>query len=175
MAISRQQKEEQVSSLKASLEAANLTVLVDYQGLSVAEMQELRSLLAEQDSSLKIVKNNLIKLACEQIDALKGVDASLFAGPTALAFGQDEVAPAQVLAKFAKANPALEIKAAINQLGEVLDQSEVLRLAALPAKPQLQAQLVGTLAGSLSGLVRVLNGNISNFVQLTRAIRDQKA
>ena len=176
MAISRETKEAQVKQLSERLGSSTLTVLADYKGLSVEAMQQLRAELNAQGSAFQVAKNTLIRLALQQVPTLRGVDASLFAGPTGLVFGfEDEVTVAQVLAKFAKTNPALEMKVAINSQGEVLDKTEVARLAALPSKVQLQAQLVGTIAAPLSGFVNVLAGNLRGLVQIFNQLKEQKA
>ena len=167
MAITRQQKEDQVRQLSQEFGRSKLTVLVDYQGLSVAEAQELRHLLQAQGSSIKVAKNNLIKLAANQHEAFAELDKAIFSGPMALAFGfEDEVAPAQVVANYAKQHRALEIVGAISADGSFMTAEAVKQLASLPSKQQLQGQLVGTIAAPLTGFVNVLAGNLRGLVQV---------
>ncbi len=176
MAISRETKENQVKQLTQRLADSALVVITDYKGLSVQAVQQLRSELGQQGSAFQVAKNTLIQRALAQVPALKDADAGLFSGPTGLAFGfEDEVTVAQVLAKFAKTNPALEMRAAINARGEVLDAVEVARLAALPSRNQLEAQLVGTIAAPVSGFVNVLAGNLRGLIQVLKGLSEQPA
>ncbi len=176
MAISREAKETQVKALSAKFAKSELTVLADYTGLSVAEMQELRALLKAEDASFQIAKNSLIKLAAANTSALASMDMNLFDGPTALGFGYgDEVTVAQVLARFGKTHTALQLKAAITADGQVLDAVAVNQLALLPSRDQLLGQLVGTLAAPISGFVRVLGGNLTGLMNVINQIKEAKA
>lgn len=167
MAITREQKEAQVKQLVLEFNRSKMTVLADCQGLSVADVQELRGLLKEQSSGMKVAKNNLVKLAASKSEGLKNIDANIFTGPMALIFGyEDEVAPAQVVANFAKKHSALEILRGIDAEGNLLEADSVKQLASLPSKQQLQGQVVGTMAAPISGFVRVLGANISGLVQV---------
>ncbi|HEV2412860.1 MAG TPA: 50S ribosomal protein L10 [Candidatus Saccharimonadales bacterium] len=170
MAITRQKKEELVSELNDLLTNSKLTVLARYEGLNVAQMQALRRAARENGTKIKIVKNRLVKVATPQVAHLKDIDTSVFTGQLLYAFNdQDEVAPAQVLATFAKANPALEFVAGLTNDGKLLDQSEVVALASLPTKDQLRAQLVGTLSAPLTGFMGVLSGNIRGVLNVLSA------
>ncbi len=172
MAISREDKEKQVADLADKLGRSKLTVLADYKGLSVAEMEAMRADLRAQDSRFQIAKNSLIKIAAEQAGILKQVDASVFDGPSGLAFGfNDEISIAQALDKFALAHPALEIRGAINADGVWLTAEEVKVFANLPSKEQLLAQLVGTLAAPVTGFARVLAGNITGLINVLNAVQ----
>jgi len=167
MAITREKKEAQVKQLVSEFDRSKMTVLADYQGLSVADVQELRGLLKEQSSGMKVAKNNLVRLAASKSEGLKKVDPNIFIGPVALIFGyEDEVAPAQVVANFAKKHPTLEILRAVDADGNVLEAERVKHLASLPSKQQLHGQVVGTMAAPISGFVRVLGANISGLVQV---------
>ena len=173
MAITRQKKEELVSELNDLLTNSKLTVLARYEGLNVAQMQELRRTARENGTTIKIVKNRLVKVATPQVAHLKDIDTTVFAGQLLYAFNaHDEVAPAQTLAAFAKTNPALEFVAGITDDGTLLDQGEVTALASLPTKDQLRAQLVGTLAAPLTGFVGVLTGNIRGVLNVLQARAD---
>jgi len=172
MAISRAKKEEIVANVSDLLDGARMTVVMDYRGLTVKQMQELRRNAKEQDVSITVAKNRLVKLALSQNDSLKTVDTTVFTGQIGLAFGNsDEVAPAQVLANFAKDNPSLELLAAFNADGEEFDASQVAELAKLPSKDVLRGQVVGTIAAPLSGFVNVMQGNIRGLVQVLNAHR----
>lgn len=176
MAITREAKEKQLSELTDSLSSSQLSVLCDYRGLSVADIQELRSALKLQGSSFKVIKKTLIKKALGDSKLLKDAEALDMEGQLGLAFGfDDEVSVAQVLAGFAKTHSALEIKAGINQEGLLLSAEEIGHLSTLPSKGELRARLVGTIAAPMSGLVRVLEGNISGLVRIFDQLRQQKA
>lgn len=167
MAITREQKEQVIARVKDALKRSKLTVLVDYRGLSVADTQALRRRLKEQAVDYTVAKNTLVKRALKDSEAFKDTDAELLAGPVALAFGfEDEVAPAQGLAKFAKDHPELEIKGAIDAAGTILTAEEVNRLAVLPSQEQLRAQVVGTIAAPLAGFANVLAGNVRGLLNV---------
>ena len=173
MAITRQKKEELVSELNDLLTNSKLTVLARYEGLNVAQMQQLRRSARENGTKIKVVKNRLVRVATPQVSTLKDVDTSVFTGQLLYAFNdQDEVAPAQALAAFAKTNPALEFVAGITDDGKLLDKSEVTALASLPTKDQLRAQLVGTLSAPLTGFMGVLSGNIRGVLNVLQARAD---
>ena len=176
MAITREQKEAQIAQLVEDFGKAKMTVLANYQGLSVEEMQELRRELHAQDSNFRVIKNTLIQLAATKHSPFKDIDSSVFDGPIGLAFGyEDEVAPAQVIAKFAKAHPQIEFVCALNESGEYFDAEQIQRLAELPSKEQLLGQLVGTIAAPLSGFITVLSGNMRGIVQVLSQFRDQQS
>lgn len=176
MAISRETKEAQVKQLAEDFDKSKLTVVADYQGLSVADIQQLRANLKEQGSNLRVIKNSLIKQAVKEHKNFKDLNTDLFAGPVALAFGfEDEVAPAQILANFAKDHEALEMTGALSADGEVMSAEQIKHLASLPGKKQLQAQLVATIAAPMSGLVNVLQGNLRAVAQVINAYLQTKA
>jgi large subunit ribosomal protein L10 len=108
--------------------------------------------------------------AIEQSDKLKAIDTGVFNGMLLYAFNnEDEVAPAQAIARFAKTNPTLEFVGAITEAGIFIDASDVQALASLPAKEQLRAILVGTIAAPLSGFVNVLAGNVRGILNVLQA------
>jgi large subunit ribosomal protein L10 len=170
MAISRQKKETQVEELVALLSSAKLTVMAKYQGLSVKELQSLRRAAREADVSIKVVKNRLVRVALGQTENLKNIDTTNLQGQLLYAIGSsDEVAPAQVLAKFAKEHEALQLIGAIEATGSMLAEADVKALASLPTKEQLRGMLVGTLAAPLSGFVNVLAGNVRGVMNVLNA------
>ncbi|MBI3984045.1 50S ribosomal protein L10 [Candidatus Microgenomates bacterium] len=171
MAISRETKQQQVAQMTDALAKSRLTVVADYKGLTVAQMQALRGELKAENSAVQIAKNNLIKLALSQAKVAPPT-ADLLTGPSALAYGYaDEVTVAQIIAKFGKEYPALQIKAGLTAEGNWLSAEEVKHLASLPNHEQLLGQLVGTLAAPVSGFVRVLAANISGLVNVLNNIK----
>jgi large subunit ribosomal protein L10 len=173
MAKTRAQKEQDVQALADSFQNRKIAVLTDYRGLTVAAVTELRNNLREAGVSYKVAKNTLVKVALADT-RLKDLDTSLFAGPMAIAFGDDEAATAKAVYDFAKANPALEILGAIDEAGTILSVEQVQALAKLPSREQLTAQVVGTIAAPLSGFVRVLNGNLTGLLYALNAIGESK-
>ena len=174
MAKTRAQKEEAVASLAAAFEGSKLAVLTDYRGLDVPGIDALRAKLREAGIPYTVAKNTIAKIAIAQTSR-KPEDTAVFAGPVAIAFGQDEVEAAKIVCEFAKTNDALEVLGAIDEAGNVLSAEAVLALSKLPSREQLIAQVVGTIAAPLSGFVRVLNGNISGLVYVLKAIEEAKA
>lgn len=174
MALSQEKKQAVIANLVEHLSSTKMTVMAEYTGLTVKEAQELRILARENGTTLVIVKNRLAKVAISQVESLKDADTSSLQGQLMYAFNpEDEVAPAQVLANFAKEHPSVVLKSAIDAGGEVMDESQVNQLAALPSKEQLRGQLVGTIAAPLSGLVNVLSGNIRGLVNVLNAREQQ--
>jgi large subunit ribosomal protein L10 len=170
MAITRQVKETQVAELAELLGSAKLTAFAQYQGLSVKDLQSLRREAREAGVTIKVVKNRLVRVALGQNEQLKNVDTSLLQGQLLYAVSaDDEVAPAQVLAKFAKTHDALQLIGAIDAAGTLMEQVDVKALAALPTKDQLRGMLVGTIAAPLSGFVNVLAGNVRGVLNVLNA------
>lgn len=170
MALTRQKKEEIVADIKELLEGSKLTVVASYPGTSVKSMQELRRSAKQSGTSVKVVKNRLVKKALEQSEKLKNIDAGALKGQLLYAFNdQDEVAPAQSLAAFAKTNPSLQFVGAIDADGKLISADDVKALADLPSKEQLRAQLVGVFNAPLSGFVGVLSGNIRGVLNVLSA------
>jgi len=155
MAVTRAEKQTELQDLEAAFERTESAILVDYRGLKVPEVTELRRQVRGAKASYKVVKNTLAKRA------LKGTKfeplTEHFAGTTAVAYaGEDPVALAKVLTTFAKTTPALRIKAAVVQ-GRAIKPAEVTDLASLPGKPELYAKLLFLLQAPMVQLVSVLN------------------
>jgi large subunit ribosomal protein L10 len=155
MAVTRAVKEEELQDLEQAFKDTDSAILVDYRGLKVPEVTELRRQIRVARGKYKVVKNTLARRA------LKGTSfeslTEQFVGTTAVAYsGGDPVALAKVLTTFAKATPALQIKAAVVQ-GRAIKPAEVTDLASLPGKPELYAKLLFLLQAPMVQLVSVLN------------------
>lgn len=174
MAKTRAQKEADVARLSELLSASKLAVLTDYRGLDVPSINQLRSELRQAGITYLVTKNTLVRRAIKEAPQ-KETDTSVFGGPMAIAFGSDEVDAAKIVYDFAKQNEALEIIGAITDEGNLLTRAEVVALAKLPTREQLTGQLVGTIAAPLSGLVRVMNGNVTGLVYALNAIGEIKS
>ena len=161
MAISKDKKQQLVADLNEILSDAKMTVFAKYQGLSVSELQELRHLARENNVKVKVVKNRLVRVAMGEIAVYKDTDTSALEGQLLYAISNDdEVAPAQVLAKFAKEHQALELKGAFSAEGKSLNEQEVMELSKLPSKDQLIGQVVNMLTGTVNDVTNALSGNL---------------
>lgn len=174
MAKSRQQKQETIDVLASSLKEAKAAVFANFQGLTVAKMEELRAKCREQNIECIASKKTLVRIALEQ-SGIGSVDTKSFEGGIATFIGKDdEVAPAQIVAQYAKDVDAVTIFGGILE-GQFINEAKVKALSALPSKPQMLAKLVGTLNAPISGFANVLAGNLRNFVGVLNAIKEKKA
>jgi len=161
MAISKDKKQQLVADLNELLSDAKMTVFAKYQGLTVKEMQELRAAARENNVKIKIVKNRLVRVAMKEIAVYKDTDTNALEGQLLYAVSnEDEVAPAQVLAKFAKDHAALELKGAFSGEGATLNESDVIELSKLPSKEQLIGQVVDMLLSPVNDVTNGLSGNL---------------
>lgn len=156
-----EQKQQIVSDIADKLKASKSTIVVDYRGLSVSQVTELRKQLREAGVEFKVFKNSMTRRAAE-VAGLSGLNDAL-TGPNAIAFSnEDVVAPAKILNDFAKKNEALEIKAGVIE-GNIASVEDVKALAELPSRE-----------GLLSMLLSVLQAPIRNFALATKAVAEQK-
>lgn len=173
MPKTKQKKEQDIQALVESLKTAKSAVFANFQGLKVSESEELRGLCREQNIDYTATKKTLMKKALN--DAGYDVDIKAFQGGVAAVFGkEDEVAPAQVIANFAKDHEIVEIFGGILE-GKFIDSAKVKELSKLPSKHQLLGQLVGTLNAPVSGFVNVLAGNMRGLVNVLNGIKEAKA
>ena len=165
MAISRDKKLALVSELTDLLASSKMTVFAQYQGISVAELQALRAAAREAGVVVKVAKNRLVRVALSATDNLKDVDSSLLSGQLLYAMSDsDEVAPAQVLDKFAKEHPALQFVGAISGEAAVLGVEEVKSLAGLASKEQLIAEAIAQLLSPVHDTTNALSGNLHGLL-----------
>ena len=154
MAISRDKKNTLVADLTELLNNSKMVVYAKYEGLTVAELQELRKLARESGVKIKVVKNRLVKVAMKEIAAYKNTDVSALTGQLLYAVGSDEdFDAAKVLAKFAKTHAKMELVGGFNAEGTTLSTEEVKTLGSLPSKNELIAQVVDTLLSGINGIV----------------------
>ena len=157
-------KQAQVAETVELLKKTQTGVLVDYRGLNVAEDTELRNKLREANVKYFVIKNKILKRAVDEI-GLAGLDEVLH-GPTALAVSEeDAVAPAKVLADFAKTNEKLEIKGGFMD-GAVMSLDEVKKLAATPNFETLISKMMGSLLSPISGMARLLATVVDGGVEI---------
>ena len=161
MAITRDKKQTLVAEMNELLANSKMTVFAEYQNLSVADIQELRKLSRESGVTIKVIKNRLVRVALESIETYKTTDKTGLNGQLLYAISSgDEVAPAQVLDKFAKTHEALVIKGAFSGEGVNLSDTEVKALAKLPSKNQLIAEVVAQLLSPVHDITNALSGNL---------------
>jgi large subunit ribosomal protein L10 len=168
-----EEKKKVVQELTDKVKSAQSIVLADYRGLTVEQDTALRNALRAAGVEYKVVKNTLTSLAMKE-NGLEGLDTFLN-GPTAMALSStDVVAPAKVLAEYAKKFEKLELKVGVVE-GKIIDVEGVKALAELPSKEVLIAKVLGSFNAPISGLVNVLNGNVRGLVVALNAIAEQKA
>lgn len=161
MALTKDQKQSVVNDVTALLGESKLTVAAAYQGTGVKALQELRRSAKANGTTIKVVKNRLVIKAAQSNEQLKDVDTSALKGQLLYAFNtEDEVAPAQVVAEFAKKNPTLQFVGAITADGHFMSSEDVKALAGLPSKNELIAQVIATLASPLNDVTNALSGNL---------------
>jgi large subunit ribosomal protein L10 len=168
----RKDKEAVVAEAVRLLSESESLFVSDYRGLTVGEMTELRGELRARGARVKVLKNTLTRRAAAETQREDIVE--FLSGPTAITFcGDDPVGPAKALMDYAKTHPALEVRGGVLQ-GSIIDVDGVRQLASLPPRDVLVAQVVGTLAAPMTGLVTVLQGTISGFVRALQQVADQK-
>ncbi|TDW16735.1 LSU ribosomal protein L10P [Breznakia blatticola] len=155
-----QAKQELVTEISDKFKNSSSSVIVEYRGLSVAEVTELRRELREEGVDFTVYKNSMVVRAAE--DAGYGDLKESLTGPNAFAFSEDAVAPARVLAKFAKTHSALVIKAGVVE-GEVVGIDTITKLSKLPNRD-----------GMISMFLSCLQAPIRDFACVVSAVRDQK-
>ena len=159
--VIREEKVQAVNEIASKLRSSQTTVIADYRGLNVAQVTELRKQLREAGVEVVVLKNTLTRLATAK-ENLTELDQYL-TGPNAIAFSENDViAPAKIIAEFAKKNDKLEIKGGVIE-GKVVSADDIKALAALPSRE-----------GLLSMLLSVLQAPMRNFALAVKAVAEQK-
>lgn len=172
MALRLEQKEEIVAELNLAAQSALSAVISDYRGLTVSEMTDMRVKARATGVYLRVVRNTLVKRALEGTDFECLSDA--FIGPTMLAFSQEEPgSAARLIKEYSKEFDALEVKA-LSIGGELLDVSQLERVAKLPTKEEAISQLMSVIQAPVIKLARTLNEVPAQFVRTLAAVRDYK-
>lgn len=156
-----QAKQESVDAVTAKLRESATSVVVDYRGLNVAQVTELRKQLREAGIEFQVLKNSLLRRAAAAAELTELNE--VLTGPSAIAFSVDDVvAPAKILNDFAKKNDALELKGAVVE-GRVIGVQEVKALAELPSRE-----------GLLSMLLSVLQAPVRDFALAVKAVAEKE-
>jgi len=172
MAMSYQAKQAMVAEVSEMAGRAHSAVLAEYRGLTAGQMDQLRVNAREGGAYLKVIKNNLAKLA------LKGTDyecmSDAFVGPLVLGFSlEDPGSAARVVSDFRKDNEALKVMA-ISFNGQLLPGEQLDRLAKLPTRDEALSQLMRAMKGPIDKLARTTREPVAQFSRTVAAVRDQK-
>ncbi len=172
MPLTRQQKETRVEEVGSDISSAAGVVFLAYDALTIADGNELRNRLFEAGCSMRVVPKRLLKIALGNADVT--FNPMEHEGQMAIIFGPDAVAPAKVLAAFAKGKENLRLVAGMLE-GSVIASAQVSQLASLPSKQELLGQLVGVLAGPMRSFAQMLSGVPRSTVYVLQAIADKKS
>lgn len=165
MALTKQKKQEVINEVAELLAASKLTVVAKYQGTTVKQLQTLRKQARESQTVVKVVKNRLVIQALNDNKTFAEADKSELTSQLLYVFNDaDEVAPAKILAEFAKKNPTVEFVGAYTAEGLFIGVDDVKALAALPSKNELIAQVVATLLSPVNDVTNALSGNLHGLL-----------
>jgi large subunit ribosomal protein L10 len=170
--MNRDEKAQMISDFSEAVGKATNAFLIDFKGITVPQVTELRKQIRETGSEYVVMKNTLALIAVK--DSPLTALSKQFTGMTAVAFNStDAVALAKVLTKFAKDVPTVQFKGAM-LAGQVLPASEIQNIANLPSREELVSKLLYLMQHPLRGLATVLSGTMRNFAVVLDQIAKQK-
>ncbi len=168
----REEKVQIVAEIKEKLSNSSSAILVDYRGLNVEEVTQLRKEFRENGVDYKVYKNTLTELAAKELELDELIP--FLKGPTAIAFGvEDPVAPAKILADSIKKLKKMEFKVGVVE-GSVIDVDGIKALADLPSREELIAKMLGSMNAPITGMVSVLGGTLRSLLYTLNAVKEQK-
>jgi large subunit ribosomal protein L10 len=170
--MNRDQKATAIAEIAANIDESQAVFAVDYRGISVPQVAELRAKLRESDATFKVVKNSLTERAADEVGAqtLK----ALLEGPTALTFVRGDIATAaKAVADYGRATQLLPFKGGLMD-GAAIDPEQIRSLSRLPSREVLYGQLVGVVASPIGGLVRTLGGLLGGLAVALGQVREKK-
>ncbi len=170
--MAKPEKIASVAEIKERIANSEIAIASTYVGINVADVTELRRQLRAAGVEYKVYKNTLARRALRELDIESAAD--YMEGPTAWAFSSDPVAPAKILKDFAKKSKKVDMLGGVLG-GKPVTADQLKALASLPSREQLLAQVVGTIAAPLSGLVGTLNALPRNLVNVVDQIQKKKA
>ncbi|HVA25220.1 MAG TPA: 50S ribosomal protein L10 [Chloroflexota bacterium] len=161
-------KSRAIDEIAQKLRDCKVAIFTNYRGLTVKDMADLRGRMRPAKVDYQVVKNTLTRFAAQKAEIEVDLSAVL-EGPTAIVFGYDDVVQAaKAINDYARTSRLLEIKAGLFE-SRLLSAAEITSLATLPAKPQLQAQVLGTMSAPIQNLLSVLNGTTRNLMNVLAA------
>ncbi len=164
-----------VAEVSGKLNASQALVFADFTGLTHQQLEEMKKTIKKSGASFVVVKNTLLKRALADSPMAEAAEGQTFEGQTGTLFiGEDVVTPIKTVAKLIKETEKPTIKFGILS-GKVIESKEVLKLATLPSREVLIAQLAGMLKSPIVGLHRSLNWNIQKFVMTLNAVASKKS
>ena len=171
MALTREQKKEIIEDLKKKLEKQKIIIFVDFTGLKVQDMFELRKKLESANSQLKVAKKTLFDIALENYAPDLSQTVAKLKRQLAIIFGfEDVISPAKIAYQFSLKNPNLRILGGYFE-GKYREAKEIIILAQLPSRDKLLAQLVRSISAPISNLVNILEGNLRNLIYVLSQIK----
>ena len=170
--MDRAQKEQLVDELGQVFESSGVVVVAHYEGMTVAEMQDLRAQMREAGGSVRVAKNKLAKIALEGKPCAS--IAEYLGGMTVLAYSEDPVAAAKVVDKYAKDNEKLVVLG--GAMGETaLDPAGVKAVAAMPSREELIASIAGCIGAPASNIAGAIGAPASNIASVLSTIEEKAA
>jgi len=171
--LTKNQKVELVKTLTEKIKAAKSAIFLDYKGLKVKDLTELKKNLRKSGVEYVVVRKTLLDLAFKDA-GIKDVDVKSMEGQIALSLSnEDEVAGAKIIDVFSKTNENVKMLGGVFGT-EIMDAKQAKALAKVPSKEELLAKLVGTLNAPVSGFVNVLAGNLRGLVQVLKTVSEKK-
>ena len=170
--MNREEKSAVIDEIAGQIQESEAILAVDYRGITVTQIGELRTQLRAADTTFRVTKNTLTERAADQADA--GGLKPLLEGPTALAFVRGDVAAAaKAIADYQRTTELLPFKGGVLN-GEVLDPAQITAISKLPSREVLYQQLVGVVASPISGLARTLNALIGGVAVALQQVNEKK-